>query len=114
MRRTTSSGSEGDGTLRPSSVGITMQSRTGLGGGGPLRLIIALNHPASSAKTTCSPTEEKKSLDLMERLLEVSIDSQNMLREHLDRGAGDNRGWAEDPSRETDQVRRGRRLPCRA
>jgi hypothetical protein len=38
----------------------------------------------------------------MERLLEASIDSPNMLREYLERGAGDNRGWAEDPSWETD------------
>jgi hypothetical protein len=42
----------------------------------------------------------------MERLLEVSIDSQNMLREYLERGAGDNRGWAEDPSREARTVRK--------
>ena len=45
---------------------------------------------------------EKKSLDLMERLLEVSIESQHMLREYLERGAGDNRGWAEGPSGDTD------------
>jgi hypothetical protein len=55
----------------------------------------------SSVKTTCcSPTEEmRKNLStIMERLLEASIDSPNMLREYLERGAGDNRGWAEDPS----------------
>jgi hypothetical protein len=47
-----------------------------------------------SVKTTCcSPTEDmRKSLStFMERLLEASIDSQNMLREYLERGAGDNR-----------------------
>jgi hypothetical protein len=43
----------------------------------------------------------------MERLLEVSIDSQNMLREYLVRGAGDNRGWAEDPSGDTDAGENG-------
>jgi hypothetical protein len=33
----------------------------------------------------------------------VSIESQNMLREHLERRVGDNRGqWAEDPSGDTD------------
>jgi hypothetical protein len=113
MRRTTSSGSEGDQTYRP-SAGIAMQNRTGLGGGG--------YSSSSSNYFTESPSQqrqspsqqrqdhmllpdrgyEKKSLDLMERLLEVSIESQHMLREYLERGAGDNRGWAEGPSGDTD------------
>jgi hypothetical protein len=46
---------------------------------------------------------ERKSLELMERLLDVSIESQNMLREYLERSVGGNRGqWAEDPSGDTD------------
>jgi hypothetical protein len=51
----------------------------------------------SSVKTTCCYMRKNLST-FMERLLKASIDSQNMLREYLERGAGDNRGWAQDPS----------------
>jgi hypothetical protein len=114
MRRTTSSGSEGDRIYRP-SAGIAMQNRTGPGGGG-YSSSSSNYYTESPSQQRQSPSQqrqdhmllpdrgyERKSLELMERLLDVSIESQNMLREYLERGVGDNRGqWAEDPSGDTD------------
>jgi hypothetical protein len=109
----TSSGSEGDRIYRP-SAGIAMQNRTGPGGGG-YSSSSSNYYTESPSQQRQSPSQqrqdhmllpdrgyERKSIELMERLLDVSIESQNMLRAYLERSGGDNRGqWAEDHSGDT-------------
>jgi hypothetical protein len=79
-----------------------MQNRTGHGGGGYSSSTMSSSYTPlpSQQHQDMYPDErfsqykayEKRSIDCMERLLDVAIDSQNMLREYLERGHGDSRG----------------------
>jgi hypothetical protein len=99
MRRTGSSGSsDGERIYRPS--GIAMQNKSGHGGSGYSSSTMSSSYTPSprqqrqdmypEERSSCDNGYERRSIECIERLLDVAIDSQNMLREYLELGHGNN------------------------
>jgi hypothetical protein len=113
MRRTASSGSsDGERIYRPS--GIAMQNKSGHGGSGYSSSTMSSSYTPSPSqqRQDMYPDErssrdngyERRSIECMERLLDVAIDSQNMLREYLELGHGNNQSQrTQDHSGDADE-----------